>query len=404
MAKPFIAAYHAGATSVNNYITSDQLIYWYRPTLKSLDCDATDTTMVPANNASGNYFEGRPDGWEDMQDSVFVVAMLTSPGVVTVTSGGNTQSFNAPAGASAFQVAMQVGQQQFSLTRGGTTVLSGVSLKNISPICICGIYNFNAYVGTLPAGFSDPLGHDGLVSLTAGLHVSTCSATPSLGTAPSSPSTTVVPPPPTSTTSQTSTTSKPGSTTLPTSTSTSSSASSSPTGTCTSGTGPGNYVGLCSFSCNYGYCPSPCTCTSTGSPISPPPSNGGTGYPLPGEDSNYAGLCAFTCSHGYCPSTACTSSSPTTTTPSSPTTSTSGQVCIAGTGPGNYVGLCNFCCNYGYCPSGPCTCTASGAPVPTPPVTGTNGLPLAGEDSSYLGLCSFACNHGYCPPTACTSD
>ena len=82
MAKPFIAAYHAGATSVNSYITSDELIYWYRPTLRSLDCDATDTTMVSANNASGNYFEGRPNGWEDMADSVFVVSMLTAPGTV----------------------------------------------------------------------------------------------------------------------------------------------------------------------------------------------------------------------------------------------------------------------------------------------------------------------------------
>jgi hypothetical protein len=193
MAKPFIAAYHAGATSVNSFITSDQLIYWYRPTLAGLDCDATDTTMVSANNASGNYFEGRPNGWQDMQDAVFVVSMLTAPGVVTITSGGNTQSFNAPAGATAFQIPMAVGQQQFSLTRNGATVLSGVSLKNISPICICGIYNFNAYVGTLPPGFSDPLGHDGLASLTAGLHVNTCSATPSLGTAPAAPTTTVTP-------------------------------------------------------------------------------------------------------------------------------------------------------------------------------------------------------------------
>lgn len=150
MAKPFIAAYHAGSKTVDDYITADELVYWYRPTLRSLDCDATDTTMVSANNASGNYFEGRPDGYEDMEDTVFVVAMLTAPGNVTVTSGGNTQSFNAPKGASAYQVPMTVGKQQFSLTRDSTTVLSGESLKDISPTCICGIYNFNAYVGTLP--------------------------------------------------------------------------------------------------------------------------------------------------------------------------------------------------------------------------------------------------------------
>lgn len=325
MAKPFIAAYHAGATSVNSYIKTDQLIYWYRPTLRALDCDATDTTMVPASNTSGNYFEGRPNGWEDMADSVFVVSMLTAPGVVTVTSGGNTQSFNAPAGASAWQVDMQVGQQQFSLTRGGSTVLSGVSLKNISPICICGIYNFNAYVGTLPAGFSDPLGHDGLASLTAGLHVSTCSATPSLGTAPAAPTTTVTPTTTVSPTTTVKTTSTPTTSTtvkttsVPTTsktTTTSTSKTSSvppstslPGSTCVAGTGPGNYVGLCNFCCNYGYCPpGPCTCTAYGSPVPNPPTTGTNGQPLPGEDSSYLGLCSFACNHGYCPNTACTSS------------------------------------------------------------------------------------------------
>lgn len=298
MAKPFIAAYHAGAKTVDSYITSDQLIYWYRPTLRGLDCDATDTTMVPANNASGNYFEGRPDGWEDMEDSVFVVALLTSAGTVTVTSGGNTQSFDAPAGASAFQVDMQVGQQSFSLSRGSQTVLSGTSLKDISSICICGIYNFNAYVGSLPAGPSDPLGPDGLASLTAGLHVSTCSAVPSLGTAPSSPTSTPVTTTPVST--------PPTSTPVNTPTKSTSSVGSSPTGTCNAGTGPGNYLGLCSFSCNFGYCPSPCTCTSVGNAVTPPPTTGTPGYPLPGEDDSYSGLCSFTCNHGYCPSTACT--------------------------------------------------------------------------------------------------
>ncbi|TVY62742.1 Mutanase [Lachnellula suecica] len=311
MAKPFIAAYHAGATSVNEYITSDELIYWYRPALRSLNCDSTDTTMAPANNDSGNYFEGKPNGWEDMEDTVFVVSLLTAAGTVTVNSGGNTQSFNAPAGASAFQVPMAVGQQQFSLIRGSSTVLSGVSLKDISSVCICGIYNFNAYVGTLPAGFSDPLGADGLSSLTAGLHVTTCVAKPSLGTAPASP--TVSTPPATTSTSAavpTSTTPVSSSPTSSTPTKTSASSSSSPTsGTCIAGTGTGNYAGLCSFSCDYGYCPpGPCTCTSYGNPVPTPPVTGQAGCPVAGEDSSYAGLCSFACNHGYCPSGACSSS------------------------------------------------------------------------------------------------
>jgi hypothetical protein len=145
LAKPFIAAFHAGATSVDSYITSDQLIYWYRPQPRLMDCDATDNCEVSANNASGNYFLGRPNGWEDMQDAVFVVSLLQSAGTVQVASGPNTGTFNAPAGASAFQVPMGFGPQSFSLSRNGNTVLSGTSLKDIIDGCVCGIYNFNAY-------------------------------------------------------------------------------------------------------------------------------------------------------------------------------------------------------------------------------------------------------------------
>ncbi|QSZ34598.1 hypothetical protein DSL72_006192 [Monilinia vaccinii-corymbosi] len=95
-----------------------------------------------------------------------------------------------------------------------------------------------------------------------------------------------------------------------TSTATSSAApsSSSPIGqTCVNGTGPDNYLGLCSFSCNFGYCPPPCSCSQFSSTaISPPPISNTGGYPLPGENADYAGLCSFTCNHGYCPPGACT--------------------------------------------------------------------------------------------------
>ncbi|KAH8904153.1 putative alpha-1,3-glucanase/mutanase [Coniochaeta sp. PMI_546] len=328
MAKPFISAFHAGATSANSYVTSDQLIYWYRPNPRSLNCDATDTTMVQADNSSGNYFMGRPNGWEDMQDSVFVVAMLTQPGTVTVASGNNIQSFNAPAGISSYTVDMGLGNQQFWLTRNGQAVLSAVSLKDITNVCPCGIYNFNAYVGTVPDAAPDPLQHDGLASLTAGLHVSTCSATPSLATttikptaAPTSggagPTTTASSSTTTGSsstvTSSSTTSSKATTPTSPTRTTTSSSTittsttSVPPTGTvCTAGTGPGNYIGLCNFCCQYGYCPpGPCTCTATGQQIPPPPQNSPAGRPLPGEDDSYLGLCSYACSHGYCPPTAC---------------------------------------------------------------------------------------------------
>lgn len=293
MAKPFIAAYKAGATSVTNYITSDQLIYWYRPQPKNVDCSSTDTCMGNANNASGNYYIGPPNGYQTVSDSVFVVALLKSAGTLQVTSGPNTQTFNAPAGASNFSIAMGTGQQKFALTRNGAAVsgMSGTSLKDIINGCVCGLYNFNAYVGTLPAGLSDPLPSDGYGAFSSGLRVSTCRPTPSLGTATSAPTTTGK--------ASTTTTTKASSTTLATTTSASAAA-------CTAGTGSGNYQGLCSFCCSYNYCPAgPCTCTGTGAPHTPPPETGTKGVPADGLDQSYAGLCSYACNHGYCPSTAC---------------------------------------------------------------------------------------------------
>ena len=188
MAKPFIAAYKAGSTSVGDYITDDQIVYWYRPSLKSASCDSTDNTAKPANVDTGNYFQGIPNGADDVADSVFVVALLTEPGTVEVSSGTNHKSFNAPAGASAFTINMGVGQQSFSLTRAGEPILSGTSLKDISENCICGIYNFNAYVGTLPTAPSHPLqSPDGFANFASGLAPGICAPTPSLGTAPLAP-------------------------------------------------------------------------------------------------------------------------------------------------------------------------------------------------------------------------
>ncbi|KAL4876792.1 glycosyl hydrolase family 71-domain-containing protein [Aspergillus karnatakaensis] len=344
MSRPWIAAYKDSAPSVDPYITEDLLVYWYRPNPRELNCDATDTCMVPANNGSGNYFYGRPNGWETMEDAVFVVTTLTSPATVTVNSGGNVEVFDAPAGASAFKVPMGVGSQGFSLSRDGQVIASDISLLPITETCICGLYNFNPYVGSLPATPIDSLQRDGLYSLTMGLHVSTCAPTPTLGKV------TPTPPPgwgdaPTTTktssaTRTTSSTKTTGASTTKTSTTKTSTTKTSTTKTST-------------------------TKTSTTK------------------------------------TTTTKTTTRTTTTAKPTTTGGSGGTCVAGTGPGNYVGLCNFCCNFGYCPPGPCTCTAYGAPVPTPPTTGVKGVPLDGLGDSYLGLCSFACDHGYCPSTAC---
>jgi hypothetical protein len=364
MAVPFIAAYKAGKTSVTDQITEDQLIYWHRPHAKSVDCDATDTTMVTANNGSGNYFEGRPDGHEIMKDSVFVVSLLTAPGTVTVTSGDKTETFEASAGASVFEVAMGIGQQKFALSRDSKEVFSGTSLKEITDACICGIYNFNAYVGTLPEKAYQPLGKDGLASLTAGLHVSTCSAAPSLGngTAPTAAPTTTG-----------------NSGTQPTSSTTAGSGSV----TTYLSTGP---TKTASWSGNY-------TMTrisgtgSAGAPVT-------TKATAPITSASVSG-----------PSTATVSPLPQTTDAAGVQVGTSGT-CSAGTtapgASGNHDGLCQFACSFGYCPPGPCICTSYGTPTPAPADTGATGCPVSGADASYLGLCKFSCARGYCPETACS--
>jgi hypothetical protein len=265
--------------------------------------------MVAANNDSGNYFEGRPNGYESMADQVFVVALLTEAGQVTIVSGGNVQTFEAPAGASSYAVDMQVGTQSFFLSRSGNTVLSAQSLRDVSDVCPCGIYNFNSYVGSVPDGDSDPLQADGLSSLTVGLHVTTCQAVPTLGTATIKPSTT-----PTAggtggsvaTTANPTTTTKATTATQTTTTQAAATTTSSSGGVCIAGTGNGNYEGLCSFACHYGYCPSDvCTCTSYGAQVTEPPITNTDGKPLDGEDDSYLGLCSYACNHGYCPSTAC---------------------------------------------------------------------------------------------------
>lgn len=171
--KPFIAAYKAGATDPSSYVTEDQLVYWYRPTPKTVDCDSTDTTFQGnADNSTGQFFKGKPNGWDQMEDEVFVVSLLKSAASVVVQSGSQSKTFQAEAGINAYTVPMGVGQQKFSVTRGGSTVLSGTSLKDVSETCPCGIYNFNSYVGTLPAPDSiDQLQADGLSMLTEGLQV-----------------------------------------------------------------------------------------------------------------------------------------------------------------------------------------------------------------------------------------
>lgn len=148
MAKPYIAAFKTGATTPQ--ITEEKLVYWYRPTPKDVEC-------------SGDSL-GRPNGWELMTDEVFIVALLKEAGTVIATSGVNTETFEASAGASLHKLTMGVGAQKFTLRRGDVEVMSDTSLRDIVDTCACGIYNFNAYVGTVPTATSDVLVDNGAIT------------------------------------------------------------------------------------------------------------------------------------------------------------------------------------------------------------------------------------------------
>lgn len=143
MAKLYIRAYKAGRTEIEVKEGEEKLIYWHRPTPKGVTC--SDDTL------------GKPNGWELLTDEVFVVALLKTPGTVSVTSGGVVKEFQAPAGASLHTMGMGVGKQTFKLGRNGTEVFGAVSGRDVVDRCVCGVYNFNAYVGTVPGGAPDGL-------------------------------------------------------------------------------------------------------------------------------------------------------------------------------------------------------------------------------------------------------
>ncbi|KAK5998867.1 Mutanase [Cladobotryum mycophilum] len=128
--RPYIAAYKSGASTPK--VTTDEIVYWYRPTPRQAQC-----TNDPL---------GIPRGAELMDDLVFVSTLLTQPAQLTVHSGGQTKTVNAPAGINTFNFTMGVGKQSFSVVRNGKQILGGDSKKDVTNSCQK--YNFNAYVGT----------------------------------------------------------------------------------------------------------------------------------------------------------------------------------------------------------------------------------------------------------------
>lgn len=109
-------------------VTSNNLYWWYRSHPKT------------ATATSDPY--GKPTNYDWADDNIYLTLLLTGPAVVTVTSGGSSQTFNGVAGKNHFQyVGFSAGTPSVSVSMGGATVLSAsgpMAITN-SPA----IYNFN---------------------------------------------------------------------------------------------------------------------------------------------------------------------------------------------------------------------------------------------------------------------
>lgn len=130
LASYYIQAYKNAAYPA---ITSNSLYWWYR--------------SHPKNAVASVDPYGEPTNYEWADDNIYLTLMLTGAATVTVTSGGDAQTFYGVAGMNHFQyVGFQAGTPSVTITMGGSTVLTvdGPLAITESPT----IYNFNPVVAT----------------------------------------------------------------------------------------------------------------------------------------------------------------------------------------------------------------------------------------------------------------
>ncbi|WVR06496.1 hypothetical protein IAU60_003527 [Kwoniella sp. DSM 27419] len=138
---PYIKAWKAGLSEP--VVEKDQVVYWYRPHSKAVNCDATDN------------FGSKPTGWDFVADTIFVATMTRFGGSVRVTSGSNPPVVqHVGPGVQLVEVPMGVGNQSFEFytLAGGyhaTTSKVAVSDKCWPTKDFAGIYNYNYHAGLL---------------------------------------------------------------------------------------------------------------------------------------------------------------------------------------------------------------------------------------------------------------
>lgn len=135
-----LSAYYADwyRTGQQPRVEQDQLFYFHRSHSKH---------AVATNDALG-----KPGWWDQRaEDLLSVTALLTSPGRVTLTTGGTSRSFDLPAGISDVTVPFEEGAQSVRLERDGVPVTEGTSSVPVSNAIEQ--YDFSVTSGCAPECF-----------------------------------------------------------------------------------------------------------------------------------------------------------------------------------------------------------------------------------------------------------
>jgi hypothetical protein len=112
--------YHAGEQP---RITDDAMIVTHR--IQFHDATPTYRHQLMAPNLGGETFTPR--------DAVEALVWLTSPATVEITAGGQTTTYQAQAGVTAFTAPLQLGTVSAKIIRNGSTVDSVVSPHEVVP-------------------------------------------------------------------------------------------------------------------------------------------------------------------------------------------------------------------------------------------------------------------------------
>jgi glucan endo-1,3-alpha-glucosidase len=130
-----LTKYYSTAFKTGTYpaITEDTIVMWQRP--------------HPHDAIASNDPAGQPTGWNWTDDNLYAVVLTTGPAQVTLTSGGNTQTFSVSGGLSKLKISAGFGGISGSVVRNGDTVASYAS-SGFTYTATPEKYNFNYYLGS----------------------------------------------------------------------------------------------------------------------------------------------------------------------------------------------------------------------------------------------------------------